>query len=332
MQRGMVGALYHDEDIAGEVLGGDKPGLLGFALLATDAEPAPLAERVTLEPRVAADHGAVETLDRSRPARQPLADEVPERALADEADAGRVALPGDRDAALSRDPADFRLVKPADGKLAERELGRVERMQEVALVLVAIEAAHEPAAVPDAGIMAGRKPFGPKAPGVIEADAELHFAVAEHVGIGRAPGLELRKKMREHAFTVHSRKACPVQRDAEFVGDTSRILEIRRGRAVTVLVLDPVRHEERFDFVAGVLEQGRRNRGVDTARKSDDDARHGLSPPPAALRARRAARGSACRADSAPRAGSRRRTRVREGCGARLRARQGPRGRATACG
>ena len=124
---------------------------------------------------------------------------------------------GDRDAAIARDRADFGLAEPADRKFAERELGRVERMQEVALVLVAVEAAQQAGTAPDAGIVAGRKPFRAEPPGVVEADAEFHLAVAEHVGIRRAPGLELRKEMREHALAVLGRKARLVQRDAEFI-------------------------------------------------------------------------------------------------------------------
>jgi hypothetical protein len=325
-KRGMVGALDHDEGITGEVLGGDKPGRLGLALLAADAEPAPLTERVAFEARVAADDGSVEALDRPWPAGQPLADEVPERALANEADTGRVSLPGAGNAALSRDCADVGLAKPADRKFAERELRRVERMQEIALVLVAVETAQQAVPAPDARVVAGRETLGAEPLGVVEADAEFHLAVAEHVGIWRTPGLEFREEVREHAFAVLGRKARLVQGDAEFLGDTPRILEVGCGRTVPVLILAPVRHEKRFDLVAGILEQGRRNRGVDTARERDDDARHGLSPLPAESRARRAAHDSTCRAGSGPRAGNRRRTGARGGCGARLRARRERRG------
>ncbi len=326
VKRGMVGALDHDQGIAGKVLGGDEPGRLGLALLAADAEPAPLTECEAFEAWVAADDGSVEAFDRSRPGRQPLADECPERPLADEADTGRVSLPGDRDAALARDRADFGLAKPADRKFAERELCRVKRMQEVALVLVAVEAAQQAGPTPDARVVASRITLGAEPLGVIEADTEFHLAVAEHVGIRRAPGLEFREEVREHACAVLGRKARLVQGDAEFLGNTPRILEVGCGRAVTVLILAPVRHEKRFDLVTGILEQGRRHRGVDTARKRDDDACHGLSPPPAESRAPRAAHDSTFRAGSGPRAGNRRRTAARGGCGARLRARRDRRG------
>jgi len=252
MKRRMAAALDDNQGIASEILGGDEPGRLGLAPEPADAESAPLAERVALEATMLADDGAIEALDRARAAGQPLADEVPERALADETDAGRIALPGNRYAAVARDRTNLGLAQAADRKLAESQLRRIERMQEVTLVLFAVEAAEQPGAIADSGIVTGRKALGAQAPGVVEADAELHFPVTGYVGIGRATGLEFREEPGEYAFAVLGRKVRLVQRDLQLVRDASCVLEVGRGSAIAVVVLAPVRHEQRLDLVAGV--------------------------------------------------------------------------------
>jgi len=223
----MIRALDDHERIARDVLGGDEPRRVTAAREPADAEAAALAERIALEPAMAADHGAVMRLDRSRPAWQPAPDEVPERALADEADAGRVALVRHRQPALARERAHLRLAQPAYREFRVPELRGLERMQEVALVLVAVDGAQQPAAVADTRVVTGREALGAEAPGVVEPDAELDLAVAEHVGVRRATRLELGEESREDALPVLGREARLVQRDAELVADAPRILEIR---------------------------------------------------------------------------------------------------------
>ena len=98
--------------------------------------------------------------------------------------------------------------------LLDRVAG-VQGVQEVTLVLAAVEGAQEAARLADAGVVDGRKPFGAQAAGIVEGDAELDLAVAEHVRVGRAPGLQLREERREHAIAVLVREARAVQRNAE---------------------------------------------------------------------------------------------------------------------
>ena len=274
MQPRMAGALHHDERITFEVLARHEPRFFAAARKTADAESAALAERIALEPAVPADHRAFLGLDRAGTARQPLAHEFAEWPLADEADSRGVALRGDRQPALPRDGANLALAQMADRELAGSELPGVERVQEVALVLVAVDAAQEPPAVADAGVMTRRVALGPETPRVVEADAELDLAVAKHVGIGRAARLQLREEMREHALAVLRGEARAVQRDAELLADTAGILEVGRRGAVAVVVLVPVRHEEGLDTMPGIEQEGRGNRGVHASGERDDDACH----------------------------------------------------------
>ena len=255
MQRRVVAALHDDQRIARKVLAGDKPGR-GYAVLqSTDADSAPLPERVARESPVPADDRAFRRLDRTALARQPGLQECAERAFPDEADAGRVALVVDRQSALARECAHFRLAKTADRKIAGRELCRRHHVQEITLVLVGIGAAQQPAAGADSRVMPGRKPFGAQAPRIGKAQAELDLAIAQHVGIRRAPGAQFREEVGKDAIPVFRREADTMQRDSKLGAARACILEIGRGRAITLAVILPVRHEQALDIVPGIGEQ-----------------------------------------------------------------------------
>ncbi len=287
VQRRVVRPLDRDQRVAGDVLGGHEPGSFLPALAAADAEAAALPERVALEAAVAADDFAIRRLDGAGPARQPAPHERPERALADEADPGGVALVRDGQAALACDAPHLGLAQAADRKVGSGKLARIERMEEVALVLAAVDAAQQPPAV-GARVVAGREAFGAEAPRVVERDAELDFTIAKHVRVRRAARPELREEMREHALAVLGREARPVQRDAELLAHAARVLEVGGSRAVAVVVLGPVGHEQRLDAVAGVLQERGGHRRIDPPGERDDDAGHRLNPPRRAGRARRA--------------------------------------------
>jgi hypothetical protein len=273
-KRRVRGALDDDQRIAREILCRDEPRRGGAPAQAADAKPAALADRVALEAAVASDHVAIDGFDRPGEPRQPVADEVGEWPLADEADTGRIVLAGDRKPAVARDRPDLGLPYCADRKLAGRELLAVERMQEVALVLAGIDGAQEPWARTDARVMAGRETLGAEAARVCERGAELDLAIAEHVRVRRAARLQLGQEVREHPLAVFRGEADLVQRDVEFGADSARILEVRRGRAVTIVVLQPVRHEKRLDLAAGLQQEMRRDRRVHAAGQRHDRARH----------------------------------------------------------
>src|SRR6185369_15831340 len=133
-----------------EVLGGDEPGCVLAAaaraarrLDAADADPLALAERVERETDVAADGAPALVLDRSRRVGEVARQELAERPLADEADAGRVLLLRVRQADPGGDPPHLGLVQLADRKERARELRLVEPVQEVALVLRPVEALQQ---------------------------------------------------------------------------------------------------------------------------------------------------------------------------------------------
>src|ERR1700730_15085501 len=102
--------------------------------------------------------------------------------------------------------------------------------------------------------------------------AELDLPVAQHVGIGRATGAVLAQKMPEHPLTILTDEAGAMQRNAEFGRDRARVLEVPGAGAIRVVVLLPVAHEQALHFPPCILEQQRRDCGVDTPGKPDDDA------------------------------------------------------------
>jgi len=314
-QRGVFRALDDDQHVAGEILARHEPRRFDCAPAAADAEPAALAKRVALEAAVAADDRAVRRLDRAGAARQPATYEVAERPLADEADSGGVPLVRDRQASLPGDAPDFRLAQAADRELCARQLPGVERVEEVTLVFGPVDAAQQAPAV-FTRVMSGRKAFGAETPGVVERDAELHLAIAQHVRIRRAAGFELGQEAREHALAVLAGEARLVQRNAKLLAHATRILEIGGRRAVAVVVLRPIGHEESLDVVAGVLQERSRDRGIHAPRKCDDDACHDVRRAPRARQGRGAGVAQQSRADSARRAGSPRRTAAPADCGA----------------
>ncbi len=120
--------------------------------------------------------------------------------------------------------------------------------------------------------MARGEPVGAEAQRVLVTDAELDFAIAGDVRIGRAAGRKFVEEMLEDAVPVLRRERHGVQRDAEIVADATRILQVGRCRAVTVLVFVPVAHEERVHVVPRALQQHGGDGGIDTAGEREHDA------------------------------------------------------------
>ncbi len=274
MQAGVAGTLHDQQRVAREILAGDEPWIVTGALAPADTEPPALAERVALEAAVPPDHLAVFGLDRAGLRGQPASDEIAEGPLADEADAGRIALVRDRQAPVARDAPHLGLGEAADRELAGSELRSIERVQEVALVLGAVDAAQQPAVV-DAGIVPRREALGAQPARVIEANAELHFAVAEHVGIRRTASREFGQEILEHARAIFRSETHAVQGYSKFLRDRPGVLEVGCGGAIAVVVLGPVGHEQRLDLPAGVDEQRGGDGGIHPARHRHDHAGHG---------------------------------------------------------
>src|ERR1044071_2990840 len=112
----MIRTLHDDQHIALQILVRDIPGLAAGLVGAADAESLALSERVIHEAAVATDDAALGRLDAAGLRRQILFEELLERALADEADAGAVLLVEHGQGLLLGNAAHLILVQIADGK------------------------------------------------------------------------------------------------------------------------------------------------------------------------------------------------------------------------
>ncbi len=243
---------------------------------------------------------------------------------------------GVRQADLGGDAAHLGLLELADRKERARELRLAQPVQEVALVLVRVEPLQQLEAarlgLAHPRVVAGRDAFGAEPHRVVEEGLELDLGVAQHVGIGRAPGLVLAQELGEDAVLVLGGEIDVLDLDADHVGDAGRVEEVLARRAVlVVVVLLPVLHEDADHLVAGALQQPRGDGRIDAAGEADDDALragggHGVSARRAAAaawlnrrgqpllqvcRGRRGRHGGALRHPRRPRGGRRARAAAR---------------------
>jgi hypothetical protein len=268
-------SLDHDERIGLEVLPRDVPRISGAFAPAADAQALALSDRVVHEPLVLAHALAFRRRHRARLLRQVTRQEFAERPLADEADAGGVALGVVRQARFAREPAHIGLEQVAQGKHRARELRLREPVEEIALVLAGVEALQQdeaPIALFDARVVAGGDALGAERQCMVEERLELDLGVAHHVGVGRAPRAVLREEAREHALTVFGGEVHRLDLDADLFRDRHRIDEIlARGAVAVVVVVLPVLHEEADHVVSRALQQQRRDGGIHASGQSDDD-------------------------------------------------------------
>ena len=275
MKRRMIPALHDHQRIARQILARDEPWGRGAKLQSADPQAAALPERVARKALVLADDLTVKCLDRPWIARQPRLQELAEGTFADEADAGGVALVEYRQAALAGDCAHFGLAKRAHRELAAGEFCGAQHVQEIALVLRGVHPAQQASAAADACVVTGRETLRTQPTRIGQAEAELDFPVAQHVGIRGPARAQLREEMREDAFPILHRETDAMQRDAELRATAARILEVGGSGAIAFAVVLPVRHEQALDIVASILQQQCRDRRVDAARHRDDVAGHG---------------------------------------------------------
>ena len=128
-------------------------------------------------------------------------------------------------------------------------------------------------------IVSRRHEIGPQPQRLLQENVELDLAVAQHVGIGRAPPFVLGEHVIDHPPPVLLREVDDVEGNVEPPGDqfgehavvVPRAVAFERTRRIV-----PVNHEEAHHFVALLFEQVSRHRGVDASRKSYDNALHGL--------------------------------------------------------
>jgi len=218
--------------------------------------------------------GRVEDLAGLR--RQVAAEELAEVTLADEADAGRILLGMGRQADVTGDPAQVALFQVANREQGGGQLFLPQLVQEVALVLGSVSAAQQQpllAALGDPRVVAGGDALGPQFAGGVKEMLELHFAVAQHIRVGRAAGGVLGQEVLEHALPVLAGKIAEVERDAEQAADGHRVAAVILGTAVAAAIVGPVLHEQTGHGLA-LLHQAPGSHGrIHAARHADHHPR-----------------------------------------------------------
>src|SRR3970282_1553944 len=134
----MIATLHDDERIVVGAFGGDIPRGVAEVFPAAEMQAVTLSERIERETAMGAEQLAVGRADRARRGRQVTTQEIRERPLADEANAGALLLAGHRDSRGSGKRADFGFEKVAERKDHVREILATHGVQEVALVLAPI--------------------------------------------------------------------------------------------------------------------------------------------------------------------------------------------------
>ena len=275
----MIVTLADNKYVALEVLAQDIPGVITGARQAADTQPLTLTDGVVHEPVMLANHLAGRGFDVAGLGRQILLEEVAEAALANKTDAGGILLARGGKVVLFGNAAHLRLLQFADREQGAGNLFASDRMQEIALVLVVVQSAQQQGlsiAIGAAAVMTGGDQVGAQSQGVIEKGLELDLAVTEDIRIRRAPGLVFGQKVLEYVIPVLGGKVGGMQPDAQPVSDRLGVGQVVLGGAVFgAVILVPVLHEQAFDLIPLLQQQGRRNRGINTAGHADNHA--GLS-------------------------------------------------------
>src|SRR5712692_5860713 len=271
----MVVPVHHDQFILVPVLSRDVPRLASRALPPADADAFALADGVEGKPDVLADDPAFGRAHRAGLPGQIAAQELAERALADEADAGRAALREIVQPRLLRDCAHPGLLQFPDRENHARELLLVQAVQEIALVLGKIDGLEQleaPGRFSQPRIVPGGDALRAQRQGVIEEGPELDLGVAQHVRVGSAAGGVFREEGAEDALLVFRGKIHRLQVDADHLGDRGAVNQILASRAVFVIVVVlPVLHEKADDLEPLALEEERGDRRIDPARHAHYD-------------------------------------------------------------
>ncbi len=211
-----------------------------------------------------------------------------------EADALRIFALGRGQVLFLGDAPHLGLEESAHGKQRIAQLFLRELAQKVALVLVGVGAGQQLAAHGAVGVrllglaavVTRGHVVGAELEGFVQEDVELDFAVAQHVGIGRAAAFVFGEHVVDHPRAVLGREVDHVQRDVQPLGHqlgedavvVPRAVALQGARRVV-----PVDHEKTDDFVPLLLEKPRGHRRVDAARESYHHACH-VSPVPGVRR------------------------------------------------
>ena len=213
--------------------------------------------------------------DFARLCRQVAPQELAEFTLADKTDTGGVFfLRGDQIQIFSN-LTHFRLFQLADREQALGNLFVAQRIEEVALIFVAVQAAQQLAFaiyIRATHVVAGRNVVCAQVfRGEFQEGFEFDLFVAQDIRVWRAARFVLFEEEFKNVVPVFCGKVNGVQFDAELIAHGLRIGEIRSGSAVFLaIVFLPVLHEQALHLIALLLQQVGGNGGIDTAGHADD--------------------------------------------------------------
>jgi hypothetical protein len=179
------------------------------------------------------------------------------------------------------------LISPAEGEAEDAELGLVQRVEDVALVLAGVEGAQQPVrgaarAGDDPGVVAGRQAVGAEQPGPLDQVAELDVAVALQAGVrGAARGVLVDEPVDDGAaeLGLHVER---VEGDADPGAGQAGVVHRRDAAAGICPAVLVVRREEAEvdadDAVALLPHQEGGDGAVDAAAHGDDAGLAGAVP------------------------------------------------------
>ncbi|KPX61431.1 Uncharacterized protein ALO39_05535 [Pseudomonas syringae pv. lapsa] len=277
-QPGVIVTLTDNQFVVVQVLDQHVPRIIAGILETADAQTLTLADGVVHQAAVTTDDFTFGGLDFAGLGGQVLTQKISEAAFANEADSGGILLLGSGQAVLFGNGAHFRFFQLANREQGAGNLLAANGVQEVALILVRVQALEQLGTSIDitaAYVMACSNKVGAEHQCVVEKRLELDFAVTQDVRVRRAPGLVLFKEVLEDVVPVLGREVGRVQLDADLVAHGLGICQVFAGGAVfRSVVFFPVLHEQAFHLITLLHEQYGGNGRVHAAGHADYDALH----------------------------------------------------------
>ena len=172
-------------------------------------------------------------------------------------------------------PSHLGLFDLAHGEKRFFQLLVAYRMQEVTLVLIAVEPLEQGALTPRCaapGVMAGGNKVSPQHHGVIQEGLELDLPVTQYIRVGCATSLVFGQEMFEYIVPVLRREIGAVQGNAQLVSHGLGVGEIFLGSTVfSAVIFLPVLHKQAFHAIALLLQKQGRHGRIDTAGHADNN-------------------------------------------------------------
>ena len=156
---------------------------------ASDAQSAALADGVVLDAAMLADYRALAVKREAGTVCNARADKGAVVACGDEANVGALALLGDCELVSGGDRTHLSFAQTAHRKQGHRQRLWAERVEEVGLVLLRVNATQELCSVLaayDSRVMSGCDPVGLQRASLVEEAVELDVGVAVEAGVWRA--------------------------------------------------------------------------------------------------------------------------------------------------